>query len=46
MCKSENKLKEIISSKFIEIAREHCDSICRKMLKYLVIAERKEKINE
>ena len=44
--RSENELKEIISSKFTEITREHCDSFYRKMLKYIVMAKRRETINE
>ena len=44
--RNEQKLKEIISLKFAVIGREHCDSFYRKMLRYIVKAERREEINE
>ena len=44
--RNEQELKEIISLKFAEIGREHCDSFYRKMLRYIVKAERREEINE
>ena len=39
---SKIELKKLISSKFTEITRVHCNGFCRKMLRYIVKSERQE----